>query len=74
MKLRKFSLGVSLLVATVLFTECSQDANDATWVQVEGTAKKVSVWGYNKDPKNEMGTFDVETEQLVHMKEQDKSK
>ncbi|CAI8777434.1 conserved hypothetical protein [Brevibacillus sp. IT-7CA2] len=48
--------------------------DDATWEQVEGTAKKVSVWGYNKYPKNEMGTFNVETEQLVHMKEMDTKK
>ncbi|MED1919596.1 lipoprotein BA_5634 family protein [Bacillus thuringiensis] len=48
--------------------------DDATWEQVEGTTKKVSVWGYNKDPKNEMGTFNVETEQLVHMKEMDTKK
>jgi len=47
---------------------------DAAWEQVEGTAKKVSIWGYNKDPKNEIGTFDVEAEQLIHMKEHDKSK
>ncbi|WP_429842002.1 lipoprotein BA_5634 family protein [Brevibacillus sp. FIR094] len=48
--------------------------DDAAWDQVEGTAKKVSVWGYDKDPKNEIGTFDVETEQLIHMKEQNKRK
>ncbi|MFS0553203.1 lipoprotein BA_5634 family protein [Brevibacillus sp. 179-C9.3 HS] len=48
--------------------------DDSAWEQVEGDAKKVSVWGYKNDPKNEIGNYDVETEQLIHMKENETKK